>query len=147
MRGEIMATKNSKENIRPPSGRIKFVPGDFEVMDITLDQIPELRICAGILKATREAKLKYPVRSTEVLATLLPKGNIFAEGHQIGRALVERYMREEYFPIANERELIARCYVALMACRNDVAWAARAPAYAETLLKEYEMLQRAEGGK
>lgn len=118
--------------------RIQFDPDDFSVMDLALDHIQELRLCAGIVKAARRVKLRYPVKLPGQLASLLPKKSMYVEGHHLNAALIDRYMPSEYFPIANERELLSRCYVALMRCREDVNWAARAPSYATTLLKEYE---------
>ena len=142
-----MATKQSENNVRPPDDRIAFGPDDLEVMDIALDQIPELRICAAILKTARASKLKYPVKSKEALTGLLPQKAVAAEGHRITPDLIDRYLRNEYLPIKNERELVARCYLAFVACREDISWAARAPEHAPALLKEYQLLQRAKGGR
>ena len=137
-----MSTTKIQEVVKQPYERIEFTPGDFEVMDLALDHIPELRLCAGIVKAAKSAKLPYPVKSREALVKLLPKKKIFVEGHHIRAALIERYMPGEYFPIANEKELIARCYLALMRCKEDMVWAARAPSYASSLLKEFSSLTK-----
>jgi hypothetical protein len=125
--------------------RIKFDVNDFTILDLTLDQIPELRICAGIVKAARAAKLQYPVTSRAQLDRLLPDKEVVVEGHRLRQAHIARYMPKEFFPIADERELISRCYIGLLRCREDMAWAARAPAYATSLLEELEHVTRQEG--
>ena len=140
-----MQKRNAQSSIKRPDEHIKFEHCDFEVMDLALNHIPELRLCAGIVKAARGIKLQYPIKSTEQLIKLMPKKEIFIEGHHIRAALIERYMPNEYFPITNERELITRCYLALMRCKDDIAWAARAPSYANILLKEYATLTKQKG--
>ena len=132
-----MPNQATKHIIKRIDERIEFDPDDFEIMNLALDHIPELRLCAGIVKTARRAQLRYPVKSSKALQALLPKKSMFVEGHHLSAALIERYMPIEYFPITNERELIARCYIALMRCRDDISWAARAPSYALSLLKEY----------
>lgn len=133
---------STRKKYEIPYERIKFSPQDFEVMDAALNHIPELRICTGIARHARQAKLRYPVKSTEALIKLLPKRDVYVEGHHLKAPLIERYMAKEYFPIANERELISRCYLALMRCKDDMAWAARAPSYATRLLKEFSSLAK-----
>ena len=114
--------------------RIEFDRDDFEVLEIALNQVPELRICAGILKAAKTAKVRYPINSLKPLIDLLPSKEVFVEGHSLRPALIDRYMRKEYLPIGNDQELIARCYLALMRCREDVTWAVHAPSYAAELI-------------
>lgn len=116
--------------------RLKFDRDDFEVLDIALKEVPELRICAGVLRAARAAKLEYPITSVKQLIKLLPEQQLYIEGHWLRPALIERYMRQEYLPIENEQDLVARCYLALIRCREDVRWAAHAPPYAAELLAE-----------
>lgn len=116
--------------------RLEFDRDDFEVLDLVLKQSPELRICAGVLRAAKAAKLKFPITSVKQLIKLLPVREIYVEGHWLRPALIERYVREEYLPIRNDHELVARCYLALMRCREDVRWATHAPPYAEELLSE-----------
>lgn len=116
--------------------RLEFDRDDFEVLDIALREVPELRICAGVLRAAREAKLEYPITSVNQLIKLLPEQQLYIEGHWLRPALIERYMRQEYLPIENEQNLVARCYLALIRCREDVRWAVHAPPYAAELLAE-----------
>ena len=127
--------------------RIEFDREDFEALDLTLNQMPELRLCAGILKTARAAKVSYPIGSSQTLVKLLPSKEVFVEGHWIRRELIDRYMRTEYFPIKDEQELIARCYLALMRCREDMSWASRAPSYAAELLKELPEAAQEKGKK
>lgn len=142
-----MKNKVIRNTIKRIDERIEFDPDDFPVMDLALDHLPELRLCAGIVKAARKAQLQYPVKSSRALQRLLPKKSMFVEGHHLRPALIERYMPIEYFPIMNERELIARCYVALMRCRDDMNWAARGPSYASSLLKEYSSAVKQKGDR
>jgi hypothetical protein len=135
-----MSTRKIPRGIKRPYERLEFSAEDYEVMDLALDHDPELRLCAGVARAARGAKLAFPIKSAKALVALMPKRNMFVEGHYIRPVLIERYMRQEYFPIANERELIARCYLALMRCKEDMAWAARAPAEAPSLIKEFGSL-------
>lgn len=127
--------------------RISFQETDVEIMDLVLDQVPELRICAGIVREARKRKLTYPMTDCNGLVKLLPEKNIVVEGHNIRPAFIKRYMSKEYFPIDNERELITRCYTAFMRCKDDVAWAMRAPSYAQSLLDEVAHICKPQGGE
>jgi hypothetical protein len=142
-----MPNQTTQQTNKRIEERIEFDPDDFEIMDLALDHIPELRLCAGIVKTARRAQLQYPVKSSKALQALLPKKSMFVEGHHLHAALIERYMPTAYFPITNERELIARCYIALMRCREDISWAARAPSYASSLLKQYSSAAKQKGGR
>jgi hypothetical protein len=133
----LMGNQPAPATSAPPDERIQFTPEDFEILDLALDQNQELRLCAGVVKAARKAGLKYPLESNKVLQGLVPKKKMMVEGHQLRAALIERYMPKEYFPINDERELIARCYVALVRCMGDMTWAAQAPPDATQILKEY----------
>lgn len=116
--------------------RIEFSNDDFEVLDIVLKEVPELRLCAGILRAVRTAGVKYPIRTVDQLVALLPARQLFVEGHWFRPVLINRYLREEYLPIRTDEELVTACYLALMRCREDTRWAAHAPPYAKELLSE-----------
>lgn len=131
--------ESTNKNQLPTSGndRIEFDRKDFEILDLVLDQAPELRICAGVIKAARAAELSYPVKSVTALVKLLPEKEVRVEGRRLQPRHIKRYLPDEFFPVENERELVTRCYVALIRCRDDMAWAARAPAYAKSLLKEF----------
>jgi hypothetical protein len=117
--------------------RVQFSQDDFKVLDLVLDIVPELRICALAVKRSRETGIEYPLQSPEHLSKLLFEGELVVEGHRITNALIGRYMSAEMFPIANEEELASRAYVALCRCNEDTAWAARAPDYAAELLKDF----------
>jgi hypothetical protein len=134
-----------QQRVRDPNQRIEFDAEDFEVLDLALDQVPELRICAGIVKAARASKLRYPVKSHSELERLLPAKEVVVEGHLLRSGLITRYMPKEFYPIHDERELITRCYIGLIRCREDLAWAARAPAYATSLLKELAETSESKG--
>lgn len=132
-----MATTNKVPRSRNPHDKVVFTPEDLEVMDAALDYNPELRLSAGIAKVARREKLKFPVKSAQDLLRLMPKRSVLVEGHHLRASSIETYMRKEYFPIADERELISRCYLALMTCREQMRWAASAPENAQDLIKEY----------
>jgi len=134
------------EGISPSDGRVKFEADDFEIMDLALDQARELRICAAAVRAARHAGLKYPMESSQDLIGLLGGEKGVIEGHLISELTVSRYLSKEFFPIESESELITRCYVALMRCRDDVQWAARAPDYAMSLIEETKALGAVQGG-
>jgi len=53
--------------------RISFQETDVEIMDLVLDQVPELRICAGIVREARKRKLTYPMTDCNGLVKLLPE--------------------------------------------------------------------------
>lgn len=140
-----MSKNESNSRLNDPYKRVMLDDSDFEVMNLVLDQVPELRICAAIVKAAREQQMEYPFKSHDPLVKLLPEKIVLIEGHCIRPALIKRYMPEAYFPIQNEKELIARCYLAFMRCRADVSWAANAPSYATTLLEEYQSMSTQKG--
>lgn len=142
-----MATAKQESVTKCPYERVVFTPEDHAVMDAALDYDPELRLCAGIAKVARKAKLEYPVKSVQDLLSLLPKRPVYAEEHHFRPGGIETYMRKEYFPIANEQELISRCYLALMACNEAMRWAATAPANAQTLLREYKLASQPKGAR
>jgi hypothetical protein len=128
-----------------PYEKIVFTPEDYAVMDAALDYSPELRLSAGIAKVARREKLAYPVKSVREILKLMPKRAVYAEGHHLRASSIEMYLREEYFPIANERELISRCYLALVTCNEQMRWAARAPENAQALIKEYKRATQPKG--
>ncbi|WP_026853522.1 hypothetical protein [Geothrix fermentans] len=125
--------------------RLEFNRDDFEVLDIALKEAPELRLCAGVLRAAREAKIEYPITSVKQLIKLLPEQQMYIEGHWLRPVLIERYMRQEYLPIENEQDLVARCHLALIRCREDVRWAVHAPPYASELLAELPAIPQTKG--
>jgi hypothetical protein len=132
--------KHQAQNRHVSIQRLEFLETDFDILDAVLKEFPELRICVGVVKAVRAKGLKYPIKSPEILVRLLPKKKLAIEGHALRADLIERYMPKGFFPINNERDLIVRCYLALMRCKDDMSWAARAPAYGMSLLKEFQQL-------
>jgi hypothetical protein len=128
------------------SERLNFDTNDFEILDLVLDQAPELRICAGVIRAARTAQVQYPLTSAATLSKLLTSKEMFVEGHWLRPALIDRYLPKEHFPITSERELVTRAYVALLRCKADSAWAARAPSYAASLLTEHAERLAQNGG-
>jgi hypothetical protein len=100
---------------------LEFEPGDFEIVDLVLGQIPELRLCAAALKRARAANLPYPIPSADALKPLFG-GKIFdGGGHRFGPDDVAKFMPAEFFPIGNEGELVSRMYVALVRCKHEDA--------------------------
>jgi hypothetical protein len=99
--------------------QIEFEPDDFDILNMTLDLVPELRICAETVKRARRIGLRFPVRRPEALFDLL-EGEVFeGESHRITKKDISRYMPPGFFPIDNENELIGRVYVALVRCNQE----------------------------
>jgi len=127
------------------SAEIAFEPADFDVLDIALSLIPELRIAALVVKRARQAKINYPIDRAEVLVALLGKKRIVVAGHRIAPDDVAAYLPPEFFPIAHEGELVSRAYLGLMRCSYEVGLAAHLQA--ATLSKAQKLLaRRAVGG-
>jgi hypothetical protein len=100
---------------------LEFLPSDFEVVDLVLGLIPELRVCAVALKRARAAGLKFPVTNPQGLFALFD-GKIFTgAGHRFDTSDVSRCMPPEFFPIASEGELVSRIYIALIRCKHEEA--------------------------
>lgn len=100
---------------------IKFEPGDFEILDLTLSLMPELRICAMVLKRARKKGLKYPIKSADQLSKLLEKKVEVGGGRQISSKLISKYTKKEFFPIEHEGQLVSTVYLGLMICRTEMA--------------------------
>jgi hypothetical protein len=108
------------------SADIVFEPADFDVLDITLSLMPELRICALAVKRARAANVKYPITLADQLVVLLENRRFATAGHQIEAEDVGKYMPKEFFPIEHEGELISRIFIALARCKHEMAVAAHA---------------------
>jgi hypothetical protein len=104
-----------------PGADVQFEPADFEVIDLTLGQIPELRLCALALKRARALNLKYPVKNAKALTVLIGNKRFVGGGHKIRPADIGRFMPAEFFPLTNEGELVSRIYMALLRCREETA--------------------------
>jgi hypothetical protein len=120
--------KKTKAAPRASGSDIEFDPADFEVIDLTLGQIPELRICAVAVKRSRMAKLVYPIESAQGLFPLFEGKPFEGGGHRFSQADVPRFIAPEFFPINNETELISRIYIALVRCRHEDALRVRSSA-------------------
>lgn len=142
-----MSKKKKRVARDQTSERIKLDESHADIMNLALDQCPELRICAGAVKAARENKVDYPIKSCKEIVKIMPQKELDIEGHCIRPGHIKRYMPKEYFPINDERELITRCFIALMRCKDDVSWAVRAPSYASKLLKEVAAISCQKGAK
>jgi hypothetical protein len=124
---------------------IEFDQDDFVFLDAVLRINPELRICALALKKISQAGLSFPLDSNAEFLKMLPKGGLSVEGHDIDLDSIEQYMRQELFPIATEKEFVIKVYGSLLHCREDQAWAARAPSNYKSLLeKQNELFAAAE---
>ncbi|RQP21490.1 hypothetical protein [Piscinibacter terrae] len=98
---------------------LKFEPSDFDVIDLVLGLIPELRICATALKRARAAQLAYPVNSVQELFGLLENRRFSGGGHEFGTKDMKTFLSPHFFPIGNEGELVSRIYIALMRCKLE----------------------------
>jgi hypothetical protein len=98
---------------------LRFEPADFEVVDLVLGQVPELRICAMALKRARAKHLKYPVKDAAALAGLLENGRFVGGGHAFVEKDIGTFMPPEFFPIHDEGEFVSRMYIALVRCRHE----------------------------
>lgn len=120
--------------------RETFTESDHDVLDTVLSEFPEVRLCAIVLKAWRKSGGKYPISNSDQLAKLLPKKEYFIEGRILNEETITRYMKKEFFPIEDDKQLVATCYTAMQMCNEDTKWAAAAPSYATDLLSEQEKL-------
>lgn len=98
---------------------LQFEPGDFEVLDLVLGQIPELRICAYALKRARAVNLTFPITTTESLSALFEGKRFDGGGHRFGPGDASRFMPADFFPIGDEGELVSRIYIALVRCKHE----------------------------
>lgn len=100
---------------------IKFTPEDFEILDLTLHLIPDLRICAFLLKEAQTKGVHYPIKSVDELLNHLEKGQLVAGHHIIDADEIRTYMPKEYFPIEHEGELLSKVFTALGRQRNEMS--------------------------
>lgn len=100
---------------------IKFKPTDFEVTELALGIIPELRICAMALKWARKAGIHYPVEDVEQIVKAFPHTKFQGGGHEITTDSIRALMPSEYFPIQHEGELLSKAYLSLMRCKIEAA--------------------------
>lgn len=100
---------------------ISFSKEDFDVLDLTLSVIPDLRICALVLKHARARHLKYPVKSVEELIGNIDNGRLIAGQHVIDADEIRTYMPDAFFPIDHEGELLSKVFAALGRQRHEMA--------------------------
>ncbi|MEV4807293.1 hypothetical protein AB0K18_45475 [Nonomuraea sp. NPDC049421] len=112
-------SQKTPPNWKLPGEQITFQPADFDVLDLTLHVVPELRICALAVKLAQETGVVYPITSHATIAGLLPGKKFSAAGHHITAAAISRYVPEEFFPINHPGELAERLYMALLRCRAE----------------------------
>jgi hypothetical protein len=109
------------EHWRGAGSDIEFEPEDFEVLELSLALIPEVRVCAQVLKWAREANLKYPVMSPAGLTTAMRRKTFTGGGHTLDAKGILTFMTSEYFPINDEGDLLSRSYMALLRCKAQAA--------------------------
>jgi hypothetical protein len=100
---------------------IKFTTKDFEVLDLTLCLVPDLRICALALKHARAVKVTYPIKSVEALIGHLENGQLIAGKHVIDADEIRTYVPHGVFPIEHEGALLAAVYAGLGRHRTEMA--------------------------
>jgi hypothetical protein len=98
---------------------IQFNHEDFEVMELAMGIVPEVRICALVLKWARHANLQYPIQSVDTIAQAFPHKRYTGGGHIIDPESIVAFMAKEYFPIDHEGELLSRTYLTLMRCKTE----------------------------
>jgi hypothetical protein len=116
------------EGWRGPSSDISFEPDDFEILDLTLCLMPELRICAQAVKIARAAGIRYPINSPDEIVDLVNENSGAAwGGYEFSRAGASLFLSPEHFPIEHEGELISRVFLTHMRVRYEegLATAAR----------------------
>lgn len=114
----------------------EFDKNDVDVLVKAINVVPEVRLCASILKHARRLKFSYPVKDHGKLVKLLgDKKMVKKDGHSFSAAHIKLYVTKEQFPISNESELATAVYLGLCRCNEDMRWASIAPENAEELLK------------
>lgn len=104
---------------------IEFTADDFEVLDLALSLLPDLRVCAYAIKRARSAGIKYPIGRADDLAPLFGKDSRFeGAGYRVDWLSAKRYLLPEFFPIEHEGELLSRLYLALTRARHAATLAA-----------------------
>lgn len=100
---------------------INFTKEDFDVLDLTLSVIPDLRICALVIKHARARHLNYPVKSVDELIRNIDDGHLIAGRHIIDAENIRTYMPDAFFPIDHEGELLSKVFAALGRQRHEMA--------------------------
>jgi hypothetical protein len=106
---------------RGAGAEIKFEPSDFDVMELAMGTVPEVRLCALVLKWMRAGSLQYPVKSVDEIVRAFPHKKFVGAGHEIDAESIRKFMAPEYFPIEDEGHLLSRTYLALVRCRMQAS--------------------------
>lgn len=119
---------------------------DIDDVDILIQAVsffPEVKLCALALQRARRVEIRYPVKTSRGLVKLL-EGNKSetAYGHTFTPAHINHYVSKELFPINNDSDLIKAVYMGIMRCREDMEWAAKAPANSKELLDDIQKRER-----
>lgn len=115
------SAKKARERWRGVCEPIAFKPEDFEILDLALCVIPDLRICALALKQARRTRLAYPVKSVEDLMPHLDDGRLVAGRHVIDADEIRTYLHPGLFPLEHEGALLSAVYAGLMRQRLERA--------------------------
>jgi hypothetical protein len=114
--GSVMSTP---ENWSMLSRGISFDEQDYELLEMVLHVVPDLRVTAYIGKRARQCELKYPVLTAEQLAMLMGEERIEVGEFSIDRNAVLNALTPEMFPLAHEGEFLSCVYLALLRCRAE----------------------------
>lgn len=117
MTRETSNDPNDEQNNEQPD--LQFDESDFQVLNLVIGQVPELRICAYMLKCARTVGLEYPVENAKALRVLMDKKIFKGAGHVFGTKDIERYLAKEFFPIEDEVHLVSRMYLGLVRCKHE----------------------------
>jgi hypothetical protein len=101
-------------------GEQLFGAEDVELLQHVVELVPELLAVALAAKRARAMGLTLPVERVEDLLHALGEEESLTVGrHVLRREAISRFMPEWYFPIQDEDQLLRRCYVAMVACRQE----------------------------
>jgi hypothetical protein len=113
-----MNTKSSNGRDDEQPG-LQFDESDLPVLSLVIGQVPELRICAYMLKHARAVGLEFPVENAKALRVLMDRKRFKGAGHVFGPKDIERYLAKEFFPIEDEIHLVSRMYLGLVRCKHE----------------------------
>lgn len=130
----MMNNKDSKRE----NYEIIFDPNDLDILNTALSYNPELCLCAAILKEVKNKKVSFPIQDPNPLIELLPRKTTFVNGHVLNKKTISMYLKEEFLPIKDEKELISKLYLSMMCCKRDMDWVANAPKEPIKVLNEYK---------
>lgn len=88
-----------------------------DILDLVLEVVPELRICALAIRRVREKRVAYPLTEASQVQALMDEVVLQKEQHLITKPHVVQYLTVELFPVEDERDFAAKVYLALLRCR------------------------------